>query len=35
MKYRPLGKTGIKISTYCLGMMMFGKLGSWADAPTH
>lgn len=28
MKYRPLGKTGIKVSPYCLGTMMFGKGGN-------
>ena len=28
MQYRTLGKTGIKVSPYCLGAMMFGKLGN-------
>ncbi|MEO4001235.1 aldo/keto reductase [Mesorhizobium sp. CAU 1732] len=28
MKYRPLGRTGIKVSPYCLGTMMFGKLAN-------
>ena len=28
MRYRPLGKTGIKVSPYCLGAMMFGKLAN-------
>ncbi|MDB6076515.1 MAG: Aldo/keto reductase family oxidoreductase [Akkermansiaceae bacterium] len=28
MQYRPLGKTGIKVSPYCLGAMMFGKLAN-------
>ncbi len=28
MKYRTLGKTGIKVSPYCLGAMMFGKMGN-------
>ncbi|MET3898705.1 aryl-alcohol dehydrogenase-like predicted oxidoreductase [Devosia sp. UYZn731] len=28
MQYRSLGKTGIKVSPYCLGAMMFGKLGN-------
>ena len=28
MKYRALGKTGIKVSSYCLGTMMFGKGGN-------
>jgi aryl-alcohol dehydrogenase (NADP+) len=28
MKYRNLGKTGIKVSPYCLGAMMFGKLAN-------
>ena len=28
MKYRALGKTGIKVSSYCLGAMMFGKGGN-------
>jgi aryl-alcohol dehydrogenase-like predicted oxidoreductase len=28
MQYRPLGRTGIKVSPYCLGAMMFGKLAN-------
>jgi aryl-alcohol dehydrogenase-like predicted oxidoreductase len=28
MQYRVLGKTGIKVSPYCLGAMMFGGLGN-------
>lgn len=28
MHYRPLGKTGIQVSPYCLGAMMFGKLAN-------
>jgi aryl-alcohol dehydrogenase (NADP+) len=28
MHYRPLGRTGIKVSPYCLGAMMFGKGGN-------
>jgi aryl-alcohol dehydrogenase-like predicted oxidoreductase len=28
MKYRTLGKTGIKVSPYCLGAMMFGAGGN-------
>ncbi|SIO66566.1 aryl-alcohol dehydrogenase (NADP+) [Singulisphaera sp. GP187] len=28
MQYRTLGKTGIKVSPYCLGAMMFGKIGN-------
>ncbi len=28
MKYRPLGRTGIKVSPYCLGAMMFGGLAN-------
>ena len=28
MRYRPLGRTGIQVSPYCLGAMMFGKLGN-------
>lgn len=28
MKYRPLGRTGIKVSPYCLGAMMFGKMAN-------
>src|SRR6186713_2981221 len=28
MNYRSLGRTGIKVSPYCLGSMMFGKLGN-------
>ena len=26
MQYRPLGRTGIKVSPFCLGAMMFGKI---------
>lgn len=28
MHYRPLGRTGIKVSPYCLGAMMFGAIGN-------
>lgn len=28
MHYRPLGRTGIRVSPYCLGAMMFGKIGN-------
>src|SRR6201996_4141555 len=28
MQYRPLGRTGIKVSPYCLGAMMFGGLAN-------
>ena len=28
MNYRSLGRTGIKVSAYCLGSMMFGKGGN-------
>lgn len=28
MQYRALGKTGIKVSPYCLGAMMFGGPGN-------
>ena len=28
MQYRSLGRTGIKVSPYCLGAMMFGELGN-------
>ena len=28
MRYRPLGRTGIKVSPYCLGAMMFGKMAN-------
>jgi aryl-alcohol dehydrogenase (NADP+) len=28
MEYRSLGRTGIKVSPYCLGAMMFGKIGN-------
>lgn len=28
MRYRPLGGTGMEVSTYCLGTMMFGAVGN-------
>ncbi len=28
MNYRTLGGTGIQVSTYCLGAMMFGEVGN-------
>src|SRR5436309_104122 len=28
MEYRPLGRTGVKVSAYCLGAMMFGPWGN-------
>jgi aryl-alcohol dehydrogenase-like predicted oxidoreductase len=28
MEYRKLGRTGIKVSEYCLGSMMFGDWGN-------
>ncbi len=28
MKYRTLGRTGIKVSPYCLGAMMFGGIAN-------
>src|SRR5687768_5112629 len=28
MRYRPLGGTGIHVSPYCLGTMMFGAVGN-------
>jgi aryl-alcohol dehydrogenase-like predicted oxidoreductase len=28
MRYRPLGGTGMRVSTYCLGTMMFGAVGN-------
>jgi aryl-alcohol dehydrogenase-like predicted oxidoreductase len=28
MKYRMLGRTGIEVSSYCLGTMMFGAWGN-------
>jgi aryl-alcohol dehydrogenase-like predicted oxidoreductase len=28
LQYRPLGRTGIKVSPYCLGAMMFGPMGN-------
>ncbi|GAA1944137.1 aldo/keto reductase [Kitasatospora viridis] len=28
MRYRTLGRTGIEVSTYCLGTMMFGFIGN-------
>ncbi len=35
MKYRALGKTGIKVSSYRLGTMMFGKGGNPDHAIVH
>jgi len=36
MTYRPLGGTGIEVSAYCLGTMMFGALdGTQAGNPDH
>ncbi|ANF57584.1 aldo/keto reductase [Halotalea alkalilenta] len=34
MQYRPLGRTGIKVSPYCLGAMMFGAMGNSNDDET-
>ncbi|WP_027350836.1 aldo/keto reductase [Halotalea alkalilenta] len=34
MQYRPLGRTGIKVSPYCLGAMMFGAMGNSDDDET-
>jgi aryl-alcohol dehydrogenase-like predicted oxidoreductase len=31
VKYRTLGRTGIKVSSYCLGAMMFGAVGGNPD----
>jgi hypothetical protein len=28
MNYRPFGRTGIKVSPFCLGAMMFGAIGN-------
>src|SRR5919206_5126765 len=28
MEYRTLGRTGVKVSAYCLGAMMFGEWGN-------
>src|ERR687896_656374 len=28
MEYRTLGRTGVQVSEYCLGAMMFGKWGN-------
>lgn len=28
MRMRPLGRTGIQVSPYCLGTMMFGRIGN-------
>ena len=28
VRYRPLGRTGIEVSAYCLGTMMFGAVGN-------
>lgn len=32
IEYRPLGGTGIKVSRYCLGAMMFGAMGNRDEA---
>lgn len=34
MQYRSLGRTGIKVSPYCLGAMMFGPMGNSDDVET-
>ena len=28
MRYRPIGRTGMMVSPYCLGAMMFGKMAN-------
>ncbi len=35
MKYRMLGRTGIEVSTLCLGTMMFGAWGNTDEAECH
>jgi aryl-alcohol dehydrogenase-like predicted oxidoreductase len=35
MKYRTLGRTGIKVSPYCLGAMMFGSQGNPDQEDCH
>ena len=35
MQYRPLGRTGIEVSTLCLGTMMFGAWGNTDEAQCH
>ncbi len=32
MEYRPLGRTGVQVSTLCLGVMMFGGKTDQAEA---
>jgi aryl-alcohol dehydrogenase-like predicted oxidoreductase len=32
MRYRPLGQTGMHVSTLCLGTMMFGETGNPDEA---
>ena len=32
MEYRTLGRTGLKVSSYCLGTMMFGSIGNADEA---
>jgi len=34
MQYRTLGRTGIRVSPYCLGAMMFGAMGNPDSAET-
>ena len=31
MEYRPLGRTGLYVSTICLGTMTWGGRGRWED----
>ena len=32
IEYRPYGETGVKVSRYCLGAMMFGAMGNRDEA---
>src|SRR2546421_179292 len=35
MRYRPLGRTGIVVSEFCLGTMMLGEWGNTDESECH